>query len=641
MLARRWRWHMRAATLYGGSPALDTSPHSIALLLLAVSLAGALPPLFRRWSERGLHLFVAVAAGIFLGTIFLHLLPDLAGVELAGRGAGRGAPGSATLGPWIAALGGLLLLFALERVWLRTLVERSGPNVHTGLWVATYLGLSLHSLTAGVALTAILHSEGAQTQFLLSYLVHKGSESFSLATVMRLAHMRTGTALVLLLLFAAIEPLALLGGSQIFELHPSIDGLLTGFACGTFLYVAVCDLLPEVFHGTERPRLKLAAVVLGVLSTAFTVERGAALLRFLERAGGELWTILIDMAPFLLVGFLLAGLLHRFLRTDRIVRKLAGNDFASVVRAALFGAPLPLCSCSVVPLAVEMQRRGASKGATAAFLISTPETGVDSVSVSWALLDPLLTIARPVGAVLSALFSGSLVNALVRRGLDREGARSAVAPAAADACCAHEPESAAPAPVRGHWLAAVLRYGFVEMLDDLAPSLVFGLVLSAAISVLLPADALDPAWRGGLSGMLLMLVVGIPVYVCASASTPIAASLIHKGFSPGTALVFLLIGPATNLGSLFVLARELGRRAVLTMLAGLSLAALALGALVDWLYRALAIEPSARLGEHAHAVPSAVATACAVLLVVLLCASLLRSFVLRPLARRAELAAQA
>ncbi len=619
---------------------MDTAPLPIALLLLAVSLAGALLPLFRRWSERGLHLFVAVAAGIFLGTIFLHLLPELSGVELAGQGEGHAALPAATLGPWVAALVGLLLLFVLERVWLRALAERSEQNVHTGLWLATYLGLSLHSLTAGVALTAILHNEAAQTQFLLSYLVHKASESFSLATVMRLAHMRTGPALALLFLFAAIEPLALLGGSQVFEHHPNIDGLLTGFACGTFLYVAVCDLLPEVFHGTERPRLKLAAVVLGVLSTAFTAERGAQFVAFLERVGGELWRILVDMAPFLLVGFLLAGLLRRFLRSERWVRLLSGDDFGSVGRAALIGAPLPLCSCAVVPLAVEMQRGGASKGATAAFLIATPETGVDSVSVSWALLDPLLTIARPVGAVLSALFSGSLVNLLVRRGWDRESAPPPAAPAAQPDCCAHEAEHAATPPAAVSWPRAALSYGFVEMLDDLAPSLVLGLALSAAISVLLPADALDPAWRGGLLGMLLMLVIGIPVYVCASASTPIAASLIHKGFSPGAALVFLLVGPATNLGSLFVLSRELGRRAVLTMLAGLSLAALALGALVDWLYLALAIAPSARLGEHAHEVPSGIATACAVLLVLLLGASLLRSWVLRPLARRTRLSGQ-
>jgi uncharacterized membrane protein YraQ (UPF0718 family) len=623
---------------------LDTSPLPIALLLLAVSLAGALPPLFRRWSERGLHLFVAVAAGIFLGTIFLHLLPELAGVELAGRGEGQATAGGPTLGPWIAALAGLLLLFALERVWLRSLVESSGPNVHTGLWVATYLGLSLHSLTAGVSLTAILHNESAHTQFLVSYLVHKASESFSLATVMRLAHMRTAPALALLVCFAAIEPLALLGGSQVFEHHPSIDGLLTGFACGTFLYVAVCDLLPEVFHGTERPRLKLVAVVLGVLSTAFTPERGAQLLAFLGRAGSELWRILVDMAPFLLLGFLLAGLLRRFLRSERWVRLLAQDDFASVARAALIGAPLPLCSCAVVPLAVELQRKGASKGATAAFLIATPETGVDSVSVSWALLDPLLTIARPLGAVLSAIFSGSLVNLLVRRGLDRDSAPAPAAPEATADCCAHA-HAPAPAAAPGltpraevSWPRAVLHYGFVEMLDDLAPSLLLGLALSAAIGVLLPADALDPAWRGGLLGMLLMLVIGVPVYVCASASTPIAASLIHKGFSPGSALVFLLVGPATNLGSLFVLARVLGRRTVMTMLLGLSLGALLLGALVDWIYLALAIVPSARMGAHAHEVPEAIGTGCAALLVLLLAGSLLRSWVPRLRRRGTELA---
>ncbi len=655
---------------------MDLAPQSIAWLLLVVSLAGALPPLFRRWSDRGLHLFVAVAAGIFLGTIFLHLLPELAGVGHGDHAAAAEPAVGGSLAPWIAALVGLLLLFALERVWLRSLVERAGPNVHAGLWVATYLGLSLHSLTAGVALSAILHSSGGSTQFVISYLVHKASESFSLATVMRLADVRLRMAVVMLALFACIEPVAVVSGAQLFDHHPDVDGILTGFACGTFLYVAVCDLLPEVFHGGDRPRLKLAAVTLGVLSTAFTVERGAAALRFAERVGVELWNVLVDMAPFLLIGFLLASLLHLVLRIDRLVRLLRGDDLRSVGRAALIGAPLPLCSCSVVPVALELRRQGASKGATTAFLISTPETGVDSVSVSWALLDPLLTIARPIGAVVSACVSGGLVNALVRRGLDREGpppqasgsrhahaASCAEEPghehahehdhqhahdhvhehehehttARADACCAEAdcPPAPADAPARSRWLR-VLHYAYVEMLDDLAPALVVGLLASAVISVLLPPDLLDSSFASGLPAMLLMLVLGIPLYVCASASTPIAASLIHKGLSPGAALVFLLVGPATNAGSLVLLARELGRRTMLTLLVGLSLSAVLLGLLVDALYRALDLAPSARLGENAHAVPSALATGCAVLLALLVGASLVRSLVLRPWSRRAS-----
>lgn len=681
---------------------MDTATHSIAWLLLLVSLAGALPPLFRRWSERGLHLFVAVAAGIFLGTIFLHLLPELAGVGHEGH-EGHAAGAAVGLAPWAAALVGLLLLFALERVWLRSLVDRGGRDVHSGLWVATYLGLSLHSLTAGVALSAILHTNGASAQFVLSYLVHKASESFSLATVMRLAHVRLRSAVVLLALFACIEPLAVFSGSALFEHHPDVDAILTGFACGTFLYVAACDLLPEVFHGGDRPRLKLAAVTLGVLSSAFSVERGEAALRFCALVARELWSVLVDMAPFLLVGFLLASLLHLFLRAERIVRWLRGEDARSVARAALIGAPLPLCSCAVVPVALELRRQGASKGATTAFLISTPETGVDSVSVSWALLDPLLTLARPVGALLSACVSGGLVALLARRGWDREPEsrapgrggtepeharvhehdpahghahdhghehehghghghghehdhdhdhehehdhehhdvppKSDPAPANASGAACDQPECCAtPAltsrPATRGGLLRVLHYAYVEMLDDLAPSLVLGLVLSAAISVLLPKDLIEPGVASGLPAMLVMLVIGIPLYVCASASTPIAASLIHKGLSPGAALVFLLVGPATNLASLVLVARALGRRAVIALLIGLSLSAVLLGLGVDALYRLLALEPSARLGENAHVVPSAFAFGSALVLSALLGVSLLRTLLWRPWSRR-------
>ncbi len=249
---------------------MDFSPLQVALLLLVVSLAGALLPLYRRWSERGLHLFVSVSAGIFLGTIFLHLLPHLAGVDAAH---GHGPAHEGGLGPWIAALGGLLLLFFLERVWLPRLTTSSGADPHTVLWLATYVGLSLHSLTAGVALTAILEVPAARAQFLISILIHKATETFSLATVMRLAGIGSARAFTLLFLFAAIEPLGLLFGSQLAQSSHALDGILTGFACGTFLYVAVCDLLPEVFHGADGTLVKLGAVLFGIGITAISLPQ--------------------------------------------------------------------------------------------------------------------------------------------------------------------------------------------------------------------------------------------------------------------------------------------------------------------------------------------------------------------------------
>lgn len=601
----------------------------MALLLFGVSVLGALLPLFRRWSDRGLHLFVAVSAGIFLGTTFLHLLPQLAGVGHGDHG--HAHEGEAGLGPWIAALSGLLLLFFIERVWLRDLGERSGGNVHTSLWVATYVGLAVHAVTAGIALTAILHAREGQTPFLLSYLLHKASETFSLATVMRLAELPLRRAVWLLLLFALIEPAALFLGHAYSLEHPEFELLLTGFACGTFLYVAVCDLLPEVFHGRSHPRLKILCVVLGVLMPALSMERlehfGAGVMLLV----GGVWDVLLAMAPYLLLGFLIAGVLNQVLRLDSLVGALRSNSFGSVLRAAVLGAPLPLCSCSVVPVAIELRRKGASRGATGSFLISTPETGVDSVSVSWSLLDPLLTIARPIAAVVSAIAAG-----LAAQWWGADPKPNSLEPAApAHSCCKHDhkqPEDGVQAtapvqPVHGSqpFPVRILRYAFVDMLDDLAPSLVLGLVLSAAVTLLVP-ESLFAATGGGLGAMLLMLLVGIPVYICAAASTPLAAAMILKGLSPGAALVFLLAGPATNIGSLTLLARELGWRTIGVMLLALSASAILLGLLVDQCYRWLGIEARASVAEHSHSEPGWFAMLCAALLAALVLISLVRRY---------------
>jgi hypothetical protein len=613
-----------------------------ALALLAASLLGASLPLTRRWSDRGLHLFVALSAGVFLGTIFFHLLPHLAGIgDHAGHAHGPEDVHDALspVWPWAAALLGLLLLFALEKVWLSQHTAGHGANPHAVLWSATFLGLTLHAVTTGFALSGVLEHPDTRAQFLLSVLVHKGTECFSLATVMRLAGLPTRKAVLLLGLFALIEPSSLLLGGGLLSVHPAVSPILTGFASGTFLYVAVCDLLPEVFHGAGRPRTKLVAVLFGTALTAVTLPRLEALGAWVLAVARESWSVFVAMAPFLLLGSLLAGLVHAWVNTEGLVRRLRGDNLRSVAWAALLGAPLPLCSCSVVPMAVALRRQGASKGATAAFSVATPETGVDSIAVTWALLDPLLTIARPVGAVISAIASGLCVNWVVRRGLDREPAHApppAAAPGADPACgCAHEdadpgvsacvPAATASGARSGSKLARALRFATVELFDDLSGSLIAGILLSGALSALIPDGWFTGTAAQGFGGLLLALLVGIPLYVCASASTPIAAAMILKGLSPGAAFVFLLAGPATNAASLLVLARHLGRRVVLAQLAALSAVTVLLGWLVDRLYGWLALAPSARLAGGEGHLLSWIGTACAVALAALLLASLART----------------
>jgi uncharacterized membrane protein YraQ (UPF0718 family) len=611
---------------------VDLTASEFALALLSASVVGAVLPLYRRWSERGLHLFVAVAAGIFLGTIFLHLLPHLAGGGDEHEGPIAHAVSEAgSLAPWVAAMFGLLLLFAIEKVWLPAIAGASSANPHTVLWTATYVGLSLHAITAGFALSAVVGGSAATPQLVVSLLIHKATETFSLATVMRLAQLSSTRMLVFLGLFALIEPAGLLVGRNLLLHAPALDSLLTGFACGTFLYVAACDLLPEVFHGHDRPQLKLLAVLLGIGITAISMPRLEALGAFLERVGAASLDVFLDFAPLLLAGLVIAGVVQLVLKRVNLARHLAGDDMKSVTWAALLGAPLPLCSCSVVPIALALRRAGASKGATSAFSISTPEVGVDSIAVSFVLLDPLLAIVRPIAAIVTAIASGAAVNWLVKSGRDVRAPAAAVREAELEAgCCGDEPAQPAREEPHGHThadhdhaddhdhghagrhehgeaattsartrrpVAAILHYAFVEMLDDLAISLLIGVVLSGAIVALVPQSVFSSPIVSGLPGMLLMFVIGIPLYVCALTSTPIAAAMIVKGLSPGAALVFLLAGPATNIATLVIFSKVLGRRVVAVQIAAMFVSVLAMGLLVDRLYAWLHVTPSARMGE--------------------------------------------
>jgi uncharacterized membrane protein YraQ (UPF0718 family) len=636
---------------------VDLTASEFALALLLASIAGALLPLYRRWSERGLHLFVAVAAGIFLGTIFLHLLPHLAGVGDEHEGAGplvrAAATEAGTLGPWIAAMVGLLLLFAIEKVWLPEVAGAASANPHTVLWTATYVGLSLHAITAGFALSAVVGGPAATPQLVLSLLIHKATETFSLATVMRLAQLSRTRMLVFLGFFTMIEPCGVLLGRSLLLQAPAIDSLLTGFACGTFLYVAACDLLPEVFHGHDRPQLKLVAVVLGIGITAVSMPRLEVVVGFVQRVGAASLDVFLDFAPLMLLGLLFAGLVQALLKRVQLARKLAGDDFKSVLWAALFGAPLPLCSCSVVPVALALRKNGASKGATSAFSIATPEVGVDSIAVSFVLLDPLLAIVRPIAAIATAVASGTAVNWLVRSGRDVaspadpvRGAPEDLQPGApmhgmpaATSCCAGDPPAVGAvveAAVHEHehadvaatgsrgGLAGILHYAYVEMLDDLAVSLVVGVLLSGAIVALVPEAWFASPVASGLTGMLLMFVIGVPLYVCALTSTPIAAALIVKGLSPGTALVFLLAGPATNVATLVMLSKALGRRAIAAQLVALFFSVLACGIFVDRLYGWLGMVPSARIGEPLEHGAAWWSIAAAIVLAILLLISLVR-----------------
>ena len=345
----------------------------------------------------------------------------------------------------------------------------------------------------------------------------------------------------------------------------------------------------------------------------------------------EFFNILVESSVYLLLGFALAGVMHVVLRrTPRFMDLLARKGGRSVTLAALLGAPLPLCSCGVVPVAMTLRKHGASKGATVSFLISCPETDVVSILLTYALLGPIMAVFRPLAAVATAIIAGRATNAVDRDGPVETDKSAETAPEAVPSHCCHEKNEAESDVATGYiagkgpvWNA--LHYGFVQFFDDIIGSLLLGLALGGLIAVLLPRFGLENLAGGSsIIAMLVMLVVGVPMYVCAAASTPIAAGLVVSGLSPGTALVFLLAGPATNLGSLLVLSKQLGRRVLVAYLASIAVVSVTLGLCLDSAFRGSVAAATVVHSSHHHGGHGPLKIAAAIALLVLALLSLWR-----------------
>lgn len=329
--------------------------------------------------------------------------------------------------------------------------------------------------------------------------------------------------------------------------------------------------------------------------------------------------IVAESAPYLVLGFVAAGLLRALIPQERVRTWLGGEGWRSVLRASLIGVPLPLCSCSVIPAATGLRQNGAGRAATTAFLISTPETGVDSISLTYALMDPLMTVARPVAAFITAMLTGSVVGAL-SESEDPHPVQN-LADAGDDCCtgprCGADREPGPPR--RGAAVMEGLRYAFGPLLDDLALWLISGFILAAAVTAIIP-EGFFAAYSGGWLSSLLMMLLATPVYICASAATPVAAAMVMKGLDPGAAMVFLLVGPATNVTTILVVFRFLGRRVLVAYLIGVTVCALAFGAAINHLYAAGSTTPSFAVGSEEATGFSIVQLVATILLVVVLAA---------------------
>ncbi len=417
------------------------------------------------------------------------------------------------------------------------------------------------------------------------------------------------------------------------------------------------------------------------------------------------WEIFVEAAPFLILGLGIAGILNTMVPDQKIMDYLGApaGKIRSVFNASLAGLPLPLCSCGVVPAAMSIRKRGANRGATLSFLISTPETGVDSIAITYALLDPLMAVFRPLATLATAILAGLADNYLIgeepkkkeSKGQDTSDKKVGIlavstllgTPALQGNSCSLscscnkpadsespkadpvsnmvktievKPSGLKPLQISGKSAGVVrnlaldnpvlqkdapscdcgscgcgekksetrreykmslkeqfvkgIKYAYIELPGDISKWMLIGILLAGIISYAIPENLIHDYLGGGLSSMLVMLLVGIPLYICATASTPLAASLIAKGMSPGTAFVFLLAGPATNAATITMVARFLGKRSAVLYVGVISLCALGAGVFLDWLYLNLGISATATMGTAKEFLPEDLKIFLAVLL---------------------------
>lgn len=326
--------------------------------------------------------------------------------------------------------------------------------------------------------------------------------------------------------------------------------------------------------------------------------------------------MLNGMSPYILLGFLIAGLMHAFVPQHTMARHLSGRGWRSVFKAAMVGVPLPLCSCGVLPAAIAMRRNGASKAASTSFLIATPQTGVDSIAATWSLLGPAFAIIRPAAALVTSMLGGFAVGrgeireTCSEKGKDRDNSTDRTPRSFGSRCI------------------DALRYGFIDLVGSIGGWLVAGLIIAALISVYVPADFFATIGSTPIVSMLAVLLIAIPMYVCATGSIPIALSLIMKGLSPGTALVLLMAGPAVNFASYSLISKEMGHRTARIYLASIIAGAIGFGLLIDYVLPAkwfTAEQLSASC--HADAETGLFTTICTIVLCILLTITFIKNHI--------------
>lgn len=323
----------------------------------------------------------------------------------------------------------------------------------------------------------------------------------------------------------------------------------------------------------------------------------------------EMWLLLKEMAPYLLFGFLIAGILNILIPKNKIYTHLSGRSFWATVKASIFGVPLPLCSCGVIPVAAYLRKEGAGKGATISFLSSTPTTGVDSILATYALLGSIYAIIRPVAAFFTGIFGGTLTNTLDKN----EDTRKIENGFSCNLCSESNPHSHSI----GEKIISAVRYGFFDLVEDVGKWIVIGIFIGSIISYFVPANFVERYLGSPLLAYPIMLIISIPMYICATGSIPIAASLILKGMTPGAGLIFLIAGPATNAATLSFVGAKLGKKSLISYLLSIIVTGLLFGLILDSIWR-MTGKNIAIITGGMKMLPSWIMTGSAILLLVLL-----------------------
>ena len=364
----------------------------------------------------------------------------------------------------------------------------------------------------------------------------------------------------------------------------------------------------------------------------------------------EILLLINEMSPYLLLGFLLAGLMHAFIPGRYYTRYLSKPTLGSVINAAIFGIPLPLCSCGVIPTAMSLRKEGASRGAVTSFLIATPQTGIDSIIATFSLMGVPFAVIRPIAALITAVLGGWMVNTFVSlrdRRAHREMAEGTIVKTEetetctchchchenkAESCCpegdrddhhhhhhhsgehhrhsshhhsSHHHSSSAschchdrkiPNTIGGKIVEA-LRYAFLDMMSDIGKWLVIGLVVAGLITIYVPDEVFTIFKDNTMASMILVLIISIPMYLCATGSIPIAVVLMLKGLTPGAALVLLMAGPACNMASILVIRKGLGFRTLVIYILSIVIGAVFFGCLIDWLQYSGMIDFTSRVSQ--------------------------------------------